>query len=374
MNLNPDRLLLDAEERNERIEKQVGRVDRLRQDVVSSAFNDGVIVQIHCSWWRGFKVLQPEDLGMQPTKAVREFLREAVTLGGKRLLPRELAGKLKSCEVRGRKALAESSFKTLFGAFVPCTTYATWKEKFTGLQDEFYGLRDHILEEHDTIVKEIRERWLVNAPKLWRMANGKKTMPAEYATTTADRVAAQVRSRDDIMASFSYTQEVHLVPIPSEAQVDALRAEAADRARRLGKERAALVEAFEADIQTEMSGRRQQLVACVDGLQSQLSEAVCSMAVEVHNTVAGKTSVTQPTADKLRRLMTRIKDLNFVDDPQVNEWLGTIETTLEAKEVTPDSLTAALKKVAEASKEDLDAIRQNDASFSLVIPLKRKDK
>lgn len=373
LKLDPATLLEDEGSRVKRITEETGesadRIGRLPEGVAETAFQDGVIIQLHCQWWRGHKVLRPEDLGMSPTKEVREFLAEAVALGGKRMLPREILGKLKSCEVRGRQALSRCSFPTLYGSFVPCTTYGTWRAAFETCRDDFLAVRDDILARHDEIVEEIRQMWAEAAPRLWKMANGQRPLPPNYAADTGDRVARQIRSPEDIMDSFAYYQTLQLVPIPSEAQVDALKAEQVGRARRLGEERAAAVMDFERDLAAEYAAKNQQVKLFVDGIQEQIASAICELATDVHNSIAKQASLPERTVGKLRRLVDRARQLNFINDPVAEEWLGRITSEMDSKAVTAESLQKVLRAVQAEAKPEIAEARRADASFSLVLQL-----
>ena len=361
-----------AEQREATIVAAVGSTAaRLDSSLVSAAYQAGVLVQLHVCWWRGFKVLKPEDLGMHPAKAVKAFLDEAIHLGGKRLLPKEILSRLKSLEVMGRATLAELSFETLFGRFVPCTAYGEWKRRYAEYQEQFYTVRDRILTDHDAIVDEIRRAWLDNAPRLYRMANA-RSAPAGWADEVANRIAGQVRSRDEIEETFRYEQELRIVPIPSEAEVDALRAEQVNRARRLGADRAALVDEFDRDLQTELGKRKDHVLGFVEGIQQQVFDAIGKLAAETHATLSGSKGVPTRTVDRLRRLTGQLRSMNFMQDPKVTDWLDQIDTDATAPELSSERLLTTLRVITDQAGAELEQARKVNVSYRMVARLQDK--
>ena len=370
--LNTEGLIEKSKGRKQRIKETVGEdadhLSRLDTSTVLTAYQDGVLVNLHVRWWRGYKTLTPEDLGMRPTAEAREFLKKAVNLGGKRMLPARTLSRLKSLEVLGRQALNTYSFNTFYGSFVPCTVYEDWKTEYERLRKEFLSIRDDIYENYDDIVEEMRAMWLENAPTLYRMANRKK-LPDGYAEETADRIVSQIRSREEIYQSFQYEQALTLVPIPSEAKADLLEAEHLERISRYGKDRANQLESFQHDLESEFSQRKQRMTDFVSGIQGQISEEICKMASEVHNAIQGKGTVYARTATKLRRLVDKARSLNFIQDPSVEEWLSSVDKVINNAEVTPEELSKVLRTVSSAARNELDEVKKEDPSFSLVLSI-----
>lgn len=362
------RLLSDVAEREHRIKEAVGPVARLPEDVISAAYGDGVLVQLHVSWWRGFKVMTPADLGMEPTEAAQVFLNKAVTLGGKRLLPKEVTGRLKTLEVMGRDSLKRHSFRTLFGDFVPCTAYSAWKEKYARYRDEFYELVNEVVDKYDEVVAAVRESWVEGAPELYRMARGGEPPPG-YAEETAGRVVSQIRSPGELLNSFSYEQELRLVPIPSETQVDMLKTEQAKRVNRLGAERAKLVEEFNRDIAREFEGRKAKVIDFVGGIQQEIAGKLIEICDGVSGTLNGKVSIPNQTADKLRRLIGEARALNFVDDAVTNKRLDAIEAELDRKEVGVEKLQSTLRAVGAQAQEDIESMRKVRSAGAFVLEI-----
>ena len=357
-----------VQERQAKVEAVVeaveGRpVERLSQDIVSAAYGDGVLVDLAVRRGSVTERLKPEDLGLAPTQETEKKLRDAAALGSKLLLPREIVGRLKAIEQAGRTSLKRRSFRTLFGHFVPCTAYAAWKEDYERLRKEFYDVRNDAIARHGEIVEDMRKLWLELAPELYRDANKGEDPPEGHAERVADRMAAKVLSPQRIADGFEFEQSVRLVPIPSAAEADMLAQDRLRRARRMGDERAALVEEFEADLESVYADRRKNVEDFAASMQAQLAEAVASLCREAHGALKGRKAIPVKTADKLRRLLVDAKTLNFMDDAAMAERIASVESALEASDVTPTTLARTLEAVhAEAIQE----VERSDDSFELV--------
>ena len=219
---------------------------------------------------------------------------------------------------------------------------------------------------HAEVVEEMRQMWLDLAPKLWRMANGERTLPDGYGERTAERMAAKVLSPAKLAEGMAFEQTVRIVPIPAEAQADMLAQERLRRERRLGADRAALVHDFERDLEVIYADRRKDVVAFADAVASQMAGSIATLCAEIHAALQGKAVVGSRTAEKLRRLIADVRALNFVDDALTSQRLDLLVRAVDAKDVTPASLAKALEKVHEAATRDMAEDVRKDESFALV--------
>lgn len=343
-----------------------GRMGRLSRDVISAAYNDGVLVTLTVRRGRVTERLKAEDLGLSPTKETEAQLRKAASLGSKLLLPKEIVSELKSIEQAGRTALKRHSFETLFGHFVPCTAYAAWKEEYEVNRQRYYEVRNRAIADHDEIVQGMYELWLELAPDLYRGAHLGADPPAGYAEEIAERMASKVLTREKIAESFSFDQTISRVPIPSEVEADMLDRERAARARRLGKERAELVEEYEKDLEAVYAERKDTVNAFADSIIAQMSQNVVTMCADIYKVLKGKRVVASKTADKLRRLITEVRTCNFVDDEVTSERLDDVEKALESADCTPETLAKVLQDVHTQALKDLDDDTVDNPEYALV--------
>lgn len=346
-------------------------VERLADDVISAAYGDGVLVDLTVRRGRVTERLRPEDLGLEPSAETEARLREAAILGSKLLLPREIVARLKAVEQAGRTALRRRAFATLFGHFVPCTAYAAWKADYERLRAEFHAVRDDAVARHAEIVEGMRALWLDLAPRLYREAHQGADPPDGHAETVADRMAGLVLPPERIAAAFQFDQRVRLVPIPSEAEADMLTQDRLRRERRLGAERAALVEDFERDVGAVYADRRATVQAFAADVQTQLAQHVARTCQDIHAALDGRRAIPTKTAERLRRLLDDVGTLNFVDDPATIRRVADVRAAVEAADVSAGSLAMALEAVHRSTLEDLRTV-ERDESWDLVWRLDDK--
>ena len=101
---------------------------------------EGVLLNVSVRYWRGCKKLRPEDIGLDAT-ALSERL---ISLGHKRLLPKEATAALALVESRSHAFVEANSFPFLNGLahFLPNARLAAVTTKLQELQAEFWRAKE----------------------------------------------------------------------------------------------------------------------------------------------------------------------------------------------------------------------------------------
>src|SRR5882724_5414431 len=90
---------------------------------------EGVLIKVSVRYWRGCKKLRPEDLGLNSA----DVSDRLISLGHKRLLPREATASLSLVEGRAHSLVEGNTFPFLNGLahFLPNTRLAEVTSKLT---------------------------------------------------------------------------------------------------------------------------------------------------------------------------------------------------------------------------------------------------
>lgn len=104
---------------------------------------EGVLVNVSVRYWRGCKKLRPEDLGLDSTNVSDRL----ISLGHKRLLPREATAPLALVESRAHALVEGNTFPFLngLGHFLPNTRLEDVTTKLRGLEGEFWQAKDEFV-------------------------------------------------------------------------------------------------------------------------------------------------------------------------------------------------------------------------------------
>lgn len=261
---------------------------------------EGVLVSVSVRYWRGRKKLTPEDLGLD----ARQVSERLISLGHKRILPKEAFQSFALTESRVHSLIEASTFPFLGGIarFLPNAKLAEVRRKLEEYEADFARAVDGFLGGYSRRQSE--------AIAEWRRFAGR-------VGSDPDQVAAAVESAfptaENVRGTFGFEVRLFQVALP-----EALRAETVA----LG-EQAAVVEARRqaaAEAARKVRDDAESFVSdCVATLREQTAE-ICREMLE--SIKVGKTAgVHQKTLNRLLRFIDEFKTLNFAGDSELEEHL-----------------------------------------------------
>ena len=133
-------------------------------DLLKILTREGVLLSVSVRYWRGCKKLRPEDLGLNP----RNLSDRLISLGHKRLLPKEATAALALVESRAHALVESNTFPFLNGLahFLPNTKLAEVTDKLKELQTEFWAAKATFLEQYGSLREAALKEWRTMAQKL----------------------------------------------------------------------------------------------------------------------------------------------------------------------------------------------------------------
>ena len=125
---------------------------------------EGVLLKVSVSFWRGYKKLRPEDIGLEPDDVSDRLIR----LGHKRLLPTEATAALALVESRAHAFVEANTFPFLNGLahFLPNSKLAEVTGKLKELEDEFWQAKTQFLTDYAKLRESAMKEWRQSAAKL----------------------------------------------------------------------------------------------------------------------------------------------------------------------------------------------------------------
>src|SRR6266436_5359362 len=133
-------------------------------DLLKVLTREGVLLSVSVRYWRGCKKLRAEDLGLNPG-TVSDRL---ISLGHKRLLPKEATAALALVEGRAHALVETNTFPFLNGLahFVPNTKLADVTAKLKELDKEFWAAKAQFVEHYTALRESAVNEWREMAKKL----------------------------------------------------------------------------------------------------------------------------------------------------------------------------------------------------------------
>jgi hypothetical protein len=272
-------------------------------DLLKVLTREGVLLSVSVRYWRGCKKLRPEDLGLNP----RNLSDRLISLGHKRLLPKDATAQLALIEGRAHSLVEGNTFPFMNGLahFVPNTKLADVTGKLKDLEREFWAAKE----------------WQTMAQKL---------------VSDPDRLVATVEASFPTVGQmdrfFGFDIQLFQIAAPERLGLDTLALgdqEQLIRARQQAAQEAA--EKIHADAEAFVAD-------CVATLREQTA-GLCQEMLKSINTC--ETGVHQRTLNRLVKFIEQFKSMNFVDD---------VEMVLKLEAVRKELLSRTAEEYRDSTK------------------------
>ena len=270
---------------------------------------EGVLVKVSISFWRGCKKLRPEDIGLDPGNVSDRL----ISLGHKRLLPKEALQPLSVIEGRAHALVEANTFPFLNGVahFLPNARLGDVMQKLEALEAGFWSAQAAFLQQYGELRNNAALEWKQMADKLVK---------------DPDRLVSVIEASFPLPQRMDrfYGFEVQLfqLALPEKMSVDLISL-AEQQEVVLARERA--TQAATAKIHRDV----ERFVGdCVASLREQTA-TLCEEMLQSINT--SETGVHQKTLNRLVKFIDQFKQLNFANDSAMEEQLEQVRRELLSK-------------------------------------------
>ena len=278
---------------------------------LSKLFQDGILISLSVSYWRGKKALTAKDLGLKPQDVPSIF-----SLGRKCLIPRDVIARFRSVEEKAAYTIEGASFTFPIGnlKFLPRAQVQSTVESLEQYRTEFLELVELFYKHYD----EYRERMMHEYPQ------HRKALEAHYPAVK------------QLKRSFNFGYDLFEIALPngnikqSKTSVEKLDKEA--------KAKAVAEERYHAQIRAKVDG-------FLEGVVSELRQKTTDLCGHVAKKIAKGELVTEATVRSLRDWIEKFEQMNFTGDQTVSQQLASLKKALgsrSAAEYREDETAAAL--------------------------------
>lgn len=283
-------------------------------------FDAGTLIDLTCGLWSGMVRVKPEDLGIPDTEEVREVL----TLGHERLVPKEALDRLRQIanEARGEVERASIYFPLVPGArFVP-------KEKRAALEG--------VLDYHQTIFEGAKVDFTVNYTKYKEEMEPKIRKALMDATGNDEQVVERGLKR--ILAKY-----------PSEGEVGSKFY--------FGWKSFAVTAPIDGSIPEELKGVENDVSEAIKGMMKSLREEVIEKIGHILEMLKRGAKFTAKTLRSSRDLFSKVKSLNIFGDTELVDAMNKFEKILLTIDpgAEDDNSAVSLSGLKKELEENLEA-------------------
>lgn len=267
---------------------------------------EGVLLQVSVRYWRAHKQLRPEDLGLEPDQVSVRL----ISLGHKRLLPKEATAALTLVESRAHAVVEANTFPFLNGLahFVPNAKLGEVTGKLKALETEFRQAKTRFIAQYG----QHREAALVE----WRALAGK--LAADPARVVA-AIEAAFPPTPALERKFGFDVQLFQIAVPERLGLDLL--DLGDQENLVNARQQAAQEAA-----AKIREQTQSFIAeCVTSLREQTARLCEDMLQSIRT---GETGVHQKTLNRLIKFIEQFKQMNFVGDVAMEQQLETVRREL----------------------------------------------
>jgi len=263
---------------------------------------EGVLISVSVRYWRATRKLNAEDLGLNPDNVTDRL----ISLGHKKLLPREALERFALIESRAHSLVNASAFPFLngLGHFLPNAKLAEVTRRLHELETEFDAARVSFLDRYADLRQSASAEWYEAAKRL---------------VTDPDRLVATIEgsfpNTTQMQKSFGFEVQLFQLRAPESLSL-ALVSEGEQQEVILARQKAAREAAEQIH-----RGAENFVADCVASLRQQTS-ALCEEMLESMR--SGKTGVHQRTLNRLVRFIDEFKQLNFVGDREMEAQLDRV--------------------------------------------------
>lgn len=253
---------------------------------------EGVLLKASISYWRGHKKLQAEDLGLKR----QDVSDRLISLGHKRLLPKESLAALALVESRTHALIEHNTFPFLHGLghFLPNARMPEMLDQLRELENQFWAAKAEFLRHYAELRQQAAAEWAAMAGKL-----------VAHPEQLVASIEASFPYPQHMDRYYGFTTHLFQIQLPESLEVELLTT---------AEQRAILQSRHQAAREAGQKIRQEveQFVGeCVASLREQTAQLCDDM---LHSIRHSETGVHQKTLNRLIRFIDQFKQMNFADD------------------------------------------------------------
>ncbi|KPK66793.1 MAG: hypothetical protein AMS21_01165 [Gemmatimonas sp. SG8_38_2] len=312
-------------------------------------FAAGMLCGLHVGYWTAQKKLQPEDLGLSG----EDVPKDLISLGRRRLMPKEALDDFKRLEGYGRRVLDKHGHKfirSITARFIPASRIEKVDEelldlKRNGVPDakpplpSFYA----IVEEYEAMFNQRRSEMLEKWHQQLRKIADEKDLDDSFISETLSRIDSFYPTRDEAVACFSFQWDWYNVQFPN-GESFSIGAEQQESRRKI-------CERYETLFKRQMEG-------FIESVISEYRHAAAELATKWAEELENGKKIHHKRILELRNFLKDFSDMNFAHDYVLSDRLADLEAMLpnsaaelNGDETARDRIRDAMGRIRDVTSE-----------------------
>lgn len=329
-----------------------GQTTQVRENWAKALMEKGVIVSLHIGRWRAQAKLTPKDLGFDESdEELNSFFRRYFSLGNKLLITTEMKKKLDRIESRGRACLKRYSFDTVFGSFVPYTSFEFWKEENEKVKSEYLDCMHNFLDTFTEVIEEANEEYRKAAEQLWDRITALQTQEKEtFVTGFIERLQSRVPTPELVEESFYYDCNYSTIPMPSFIEEDIRKAKIKSICTDANEETIQKISSMCDTVAEEYMTKKSEIIdKFLDNTVKHLRAQIASLCDEVIICIEKNKKLAKKKVTSIQKNLKRLETMNFFDDTEMSKNLKRVSKIVNGLDVEQEE--DALEEIKDSFKE-----------------------
>lgn len=330
------------------------------RDWALALMRNGIIVTLKISRWRGTTRLTPDVLGIKFSDGEAfDIAKRYLSLGHQKLLPPSVGREFEAIEKRSRDLLSTYSFNTVWGKFVPITAFKIWESQNEALKKEYMDLAKQFGDKFNSIIATVKSDYKFLAKDVWERLYPNGGDPTDsFIESFSNNIVDKIPDLIKIMSDFKYESVYSVIPMPSFVEKDISEARDIERERELKDHNANLQKQTEEIISSMYVERRKEIIddflnSTVREMRNNIAE-LCDEVLISLGKEKYKNRVSDSQIKKIKRMIKRVRILNFYNDEDINRRFNELEFEVDKRQcdMNRDVVTDKLEEIVSVAKKE----------------------
>lgn len=333
--------------------------ERYKMNWAISMMERGTIVKLSIGGWNGTTKLDPIDFGIKYCDEEAErFSNKYINFGTVKLFPPEIFQEINSLKTKARKVLMDHSYATVWGRFIPHSSFHKWEEDNNELREDFRKASIELGKRYEEIINFVKKDFSVLAKDVWhRIYPNKGPAPNHFITSFNSKMIAKIPSKIELIDSFYYNVTFLKIPIPSQLESEISKTKDTLREESYKNYKHKLELEAQLKIQNYYEKEMKSHVDMfVENTVVKMRSHVAEVCEEILASIKNKKEMSKVKFDKLKSLVEKIYALNFFDDTEMGKMFEKLNAEINKPYVhRKDSVINELvAEIHEESVKELD--------------------
>lgn len=304
-----------------------GKVKKYTEDWVAALMEKGVVVKLEINRWRANSGVNPDEIGVDSNNPnYIQYQQDYLSLGTKKLLPKKILKEISKIEGKARKNLKDHSIKTVWGLFVPHSSFEDWKKKDDEIRKEFFLKAQSIADIWTDLQKEVCEnynKFLLSTIK----GKGEDPDYEDKIKVLMSDFKDDIINADDFLKSFEYETFFFYIPLPSILQNDIYKKDQIEAKRKQMKTE---VEMNKKIMEATLEKRTKHIDDFYQSISSKLSETTLRIINDVKKAIEndGEKEIGTRDRKRLTKAINTIRSFDIFHEDKVLKALEKLEIDL----------------------------------------------